>query len=93
MALTTIDIIGLTAPLLFLFAYAMVSFGRWQAEMLRFQVLNLLGAIAILISLLKDWNLPVFILELCWGAISMYGIRKAWRKKYGNDQGSHSPFN
>jgi hypothetical protein len=79
MTFTTIDLIGLTAPVLFLFAYAMISMGKWQAESLRFQVMNFLGAIAILISLTKDFNLPVFILELCWGAISVYGIRKAWR--------------
>ncbi len=77
MELTTIDVIGLTAPVLFLFAYAMISFGKWKPEMLRFQVMNFLGAVAILISLTKDWNLPVFILEICWGAISVYGIVKA----------------
>lgn len=77
MSLNLIDIIGLCAPVLFLWAYAMVSMGRWHAGMLRFHVLNLLGAIAILISLLQSWNLPVFILEICWGAISLYGIRKA----------------
>lgn len=81
MTFTTIDIIGLTAPVLFLFAYAMISMGKWQAESMRFQVMNFLGAVAILISLTKDWNLPVFILEICWGAISVYGIRKAWKKK------------
>ena len=81
MTFTTIDIIGLTAPVLFLFAYAMISMGKWQAESMRFQVMNFLGAVAILISLTKDWNLPVFILEICWGAISVYGIRKAWRRR------------
>ncbi len=81
MSFTTIDIIGLTAPVLFLFAYAMISLGKWQAESLRFQVMNFLGAVAILISLTKDFNLPVFILELCWGAISVYGIRKALLKR------------
>ena len=81
MNLTLIDLVGLTAPVLFLFAYAMISVGRWQAEMLRFQVLNLLGALAILISLTEHFNLPVFILECCWGAISIYGILKALRAR------------
>ncbi|MES2985417.1 MAG: hypothetical protein V4735_09545 [Pseudomonadota bacterium] len=81
MEFTTIGLIGLAAPVLFLFAYAMISIGRWNAEMLRFQVLNFLGAIAILISLTEQWNLPVFILEICWGAISVYGIVKLLRKR------------
>lgn len=81
MSFGIIDMIGMTAPVLFLFAYAMISMGKWQAESLRFQMLNFLGAVAILISLTKDFNLPVFILELCWGAISIYGIYKALRAR------------
>lgn len=81
MNITIIDVIGMTAPVLFLFAYAMISLGRWQAESLRFQVMNFFGAIAILISLSEHWNLPVFILETCWGAISVYGIVKALRAR------------
>lgn len=76
-----IDVIGLTAPVLFLVAYAMVSLGKWPADSLKFQGLNLLGAVALLISLSKDFNLPVFILECCWGVISVYGIVKALRRK------------
>lgn len=79
--MTLSEIIGLTAPVLFIYAYAMITLGRWSSESLRYQVLNFLGAIAILISLIDHWNLPVFILELCWGAISVYGIRKALRKQ------------
>ena len=81
MTFSTIDIIGLTAPVLFLYAYAMISIGKWQAESLRFQLMNFIGAIALIISLMKDWNLPVFILESCWGLISFYGIIKALRKR------------
>lgn len=76
-----VDIIGLTAPVLFLYAYAMISIGKWQAEWLRFQLMNLIGAVALIISLMKDWNLPVFILETCWGLISLYGVVKALRKR------------
>lgn len=75
--MSTSEIIGLSAPILFLYAYGMITLGRWNADSLRYQVLNLLGVIAILVSLIDQWNLPVFILEICWGAISVYGIRKA----------------
>lgn len=81
MELTPIGLIGLMAPVLFLVAYAMISLGKWSADMLRFQVLNLLGAIALLLSLTEQWNLPVCILETCWGAISIYGIVKTLRQR------------
>jgi multisubunit Na+/H+ antiporter MnhB subunit len=77
MELTPVGLIGLTAPVLFLVAYAMISLDRWKAEELRFHLLNFLGALAILISMLEQWNLPVFILEICWGAISVYGIYRS----------------
>jgi len=77
MEFTPSEIIGLTAPILFLYAYAMITLGQWKPESLRYQLLNFIGAIAILISLIDHWNLPVFILEICWGAISIYGIIKA----------------
>jgi len=78
--MTLSEVIGLTAPVLFLYAYAMITLGRWSPDSLRYQVLNFLGAVAILISLIDHWNLPVFILELCWGAISVYGIFKVLRR-------------
>ncbi len=79
--MTLTELIGLAAPVLFLYAYAMITLGRWSPESLRYQVLNFLGAVAILISLIDHWNLPVFILEICWGAISVYGIVKVFRRR------------
>ena len=76
-----IQVIGLIAPVLFLYAYAMVSMGKWQSTQLRFHVLNFIGAVFILISLTQQWNLPVCILEFCWGAISVYGIVKALKAR------------
>ena len=81
MNITLYDVIGLTAPAMFLYAYLMVSIGRWSSSNLWFHLLNLLGAVAILVSLAHDFNLPVFILEICWGTISVYGIVKARRGK------------
>ena len=79
--MSIVEIIGLIAPVLFLFAYAMISLGKWQAESLRFQLFNLTGAIAILISLTKDFNLAVCVLEVCWGLISVYGVVKALKAR------------
>lgn len=81
MEMSVTGIVGLTAPVLFLYAYAMVSLGRWQAESLRFQAMNFFGAVAILISLSTQWNLPIFILECCWGLISIYGIVKVIKRR------------
>lgn len=75
-----IQILGLVAPVLFLYAYAMVSLGRWPSTAMKFHVLNLLGGVFILLSLTVQWNLPVFVLEICWCSISAYGIWKSRRE-------------
>jgi hypothetical protein len=74
-----ITILGLVAPALFLYAYAMISLGRWPSNDAKFHVLNLLGGAFILLSLTQQWNLPIFVLEICWCSISVYGIVKVRR--------------
>jgi len=39
-------------------------------------LMNLVGAILIIISLVHDFNLPAFVLESVWGLISAYGLAK-----------------
>ena len=71
--------IGLLGPALFLYAYAMISLGRWQPSMLRYHLLNLLGALCLLTSLLVQWNIAVCFMECSWAAISLYGMVRALR--------------
>lgn len=75
--------IGFVGLGLFLWAYAMINLGLWHEKQLRFHVPNLLGAICVMISLMHDWNLPVFILEICWGSVALYGM---WQcRKYRSE--------
>lgn len=76
-----IQLIGIVAPSLFVFAYAMVSLGRWPSTTLKFHVLNFLGGALILVSLTAQWNLPIFVMEVCWCSISLYGMFKTYFKK------------
>lgn len=69
--------VGLLGPVCFMTAFLMVSVGKWNGTQARFHVFNLLGALAILISLHHDWNLPVFLLEVVWSLIAVYGLHKA----------------
>ena len=76
-----IQLIGITAPAFFLYAYAMVSLGKWPSTTLKFHALNFIGGVLILISLIAQWNLPVFIMEVCWCSISLYGIMRILLQK------------
>lgn len=71
--------LGLLGVALFLWAYAMVSLGRWHEQQARFHGANLAGALCMLGSLAGQWNLAVCVLEVCWGAIAAYGLIKTYR--------------
>lgn len=60
-----------------LLAYAMANMGKWTSRDIRFHRVNLAGALLIIVSLMHDWNMPIFVLECAWAAIAIYGIRKA----------------
>lgn len=81
---SVILVLGLIAPALFLYAYAMISLGRWPSNATKFHVLNLLGGVFILLSLTQQWNLPIFVLEICWCSISVYGILRARKNTKAN---------
>ncbi len=73
------NFIGFAGLASFLGAYAMVNFGLWREYEFRFHLPNFIGAVLMIISLTANWNLPVFVLEICWAAIAIYGMVKAKR--------------
>ena len=79
--MTIYDAIGLLAPMFFVTAYAMTALGKWDGTMARLHWCNLIGAVTMLISLMHAWNLPMVVMEACWGSVAAYGLFKAFRFK------------
>jgi paired small multidrug resistance pump len=77
------DIVGLLGVALTLLAYLALQARRLKGDGLLFPLLNLIGAGAILISLVYDehTNLSAFVIESAWCVISVYGIWQATREK------------
>ena len=73
---TTANIIGIIGSALFLIGFIYANFAA-KMDALTFNLLNLAGAILLLASLSVHFNLAAFILEVCWGLISIVGIGKA----------------
>jgi hypothetical protein len=46
----------------------------------RYSLVNLVGALLILVSLYAEWNLPSAVIEAFWAAISVYGLVRAGRR-------------
>ncbi|MBU6403598.1 MAG: hypothetical protein KGL09_09380 [Pseudomonadota bacterium] len=77
MMLQWFDYVGFFGAALIVLAYFLVQAGRLRGDGYGNQVLNALGALGVIVSLvLGTFNWPAFVLELAWLLISLYGI--AW---------------
>ncbi|MDP3465544.1 MAG: hypothetical protein Q8R86_07220 [Sulfuricurvum sp.] len=86
MQLSLSDLIGIVGVLIIIIAYMLLQLEKIEAKALSFSVLNTLGALLIIVSLLYDWNLASFIMESTWMMLSLYGILKYYKTvKKGED--------
>ena len=67
------DFIGNIGVVLVLGTYLLLQLGRMNAQTLAYSALNGLGAVFILVSLLVDFNMSSFIIEVAWLLISVMG--------------------
>ena len=73
------DWAGLIGVALTLLAFFLLQAGRLRGDGLVYQLMNAVGALAVLVSLLYAFNLSAFVLEGLWLAISVYGIVRGRR--------------
>jgi hypothetical protein len=76
------DFVGNVGVVLILATYLLLQLGKIDPKNLSYSILNGLGALGILISLLYAFNLSAVIIEAAWLIISLIGIGiYFWRKK------------
>lgn len=66
--------IGFIGMAFVVIAYLFLQTNKYTIRSLQYQLLNLLGAILLLISLFVHFNLGSFIIEIFWIIITIYGI-------------------
>lgn len=71
--MTAADAIGLVGVIAYLSAYGLLQMGILKVEDGRYALLNGAGAIAILYSLIYDFNLPSFITQTAWLLLTVAG--------------------
>ncbi len=74
------QIIGFIGMLFVVYAYFLLQTHKVTTVTLRFQLLNLIGAILLIISLLVHFNLGSFLIEVFWISITLYGMWKNRKK-------------
>ncbi len=75
------DFVGLIGVVAYLSAYGLLQLGMLKIEDLRYVTLNGVGAVAILYSLLFNFNLSSFITQVAWLIFTIVGyIRSRSRR-------------
>lgn len=74
------DIIGITGVFIIVIAYILMQIDHMDPKGFLFSLLNTIGAAFILVSLLYDWNLASFIMEVIWLTLSFYGTIRGYRQ-------------
>ena len=82
MTLQWFDWVGFAGVALIVVAYFLVQAGRLRGDSMSNQVLNALGALAVMVSLVfGTFNFPAFVLEAIWLAVSVYGMVWSARRR------------
>lgn len=72
--ITVSDFVGFVGTGLIIAAYLMLQTKRMSSEQVSYSVMNLVGALCILYSLIFNFNMSAFLVELFWVGISLVGI-------------------
>lgn len=74
------NIIGMTGTFMVVGAYLLLQLEKIDAKGLSYNLINLFGATFLLISLLINFNLASFVIEIFWIIASLIGLYKLWTR-------------
>ena len=69
-----LDVAGIIGASLLMVAYLLLQINKLQSFGLVYSLLNAVGALLIVFSLLVNFNLAAFVIEVFWVLISLIGI-------------------
>lgn len=75
------DWIGIAGTSMVLLAYFLLQAGKLRGNGLLYQLLNLFGAVGVLVSLYDKFNLAVCLLMVVWIVITVYGLVRTTKGK------------
>ncbi len=81
MSYSLYDVFGNIGVVFILLAFFMLQTGKLHSSDIKYSILNAFGASLVIISLLKNFNMSAFVIEVFWVAISLIGIVKYIIKK------------
>ena len=76
------DIVGNFGVALIIITYLLLQWGRMESSSYTYSILNALGAFFVIVSLMYEFNMSAFIVEVFWVGISVFGIIRQWRVRH-----------
>jgi membrane-associated HD superfamily phosphohydrolase len=70
------DLVGNVGVLLMVVAYLLLQLEKLSSSAVSYLLLNAVGAVLVIISLMFRFNLSAFFMEAFWLLISLYGLTK-----------------
>lgn len=87
-----VDIIGMAGAAALLYAYAMLSMRKLSGDGLTYQVINLGGALALMVNSAVHSAWPSALLNLVWCCIGLMALWRLpalrWRRRHVSDGSS-----
>lgn len=75
------DVIGMAGTFLVVGAFFLMQLGKVNPTGIQYNLMNLSGAILLLISLCYNFNLASFVIEIFWIAASLIGLYNYMKSK------------
>jgi predicted membrane protein len=70
------DLVGNIGVLLMVIAYLLLQLEKLSSSALSYLLLNTVGALLVIVSLMYRFNLSAFLMEAFWLLISLFGLAK-----------------
>lgn len=75
------DVVGMIGTCMVVLAYYLLQLERTDPKGLSYNLLNLVGAVLLFISLCFNFNLASFVIELFWIGASIIGLWKYFQRQ------------
>ena len=79
-----LDFVGNVGVIVLMVTYLMLQLNKLRSDDLAYSLLNAIGAALIVLSLLVNFNLSAFLMEVFWVLISFVGIYRYFRLRAAN---------
>ena len=73
------DFIGNIGVAVIILSYLALQLERIDSRSFLYSILNGIGAVLVILSLMVEFNLSAFVIEAFWVLISVYGIIRRFR--------------